>query len=401
MRRSAWHLRAGAVVMAWLVAAVSVSLVGLFQPVPHWLLVHLLLLGAVSNAILVWSTHFASALLRLPDEHGRRGEVIRLGLFNTGALTVLAGMFTNHWVVVLTGGVAVAATGVLHAFVLLRQMSRALPSRFGLTVRYYVAAGALLPIGVTFGVIMATGNLSETTHAQFALAHVSVNMLGWMGLAVVGTLVTLWPTMLHTLVTDGAERAARRALPVLATSLLGIAGGALVGSRVISVAGIIGYLVGLSIIGRPLVQEAIRRPPTTYATKSVLAGLLWLIGSVVALGIIVASATDWSAADSAAAGLAAPLLVGFAAQVLLGALSYLIPVVLGGGPSMARATIAALDTAATARVTIINVGLLVGLLPLPSLARTICAALVLGALVVFLPLVLRAVLLTRRPVITA
>lgn len=395
MKRSAWHLRAGAIVVSWLFALVVLSLVDLVHPLAPWLLVHLLLLGAVSNAILIWSAHFAAALLRLPGEESRRGEVVRLVVFNTGALTVVLGMGAGWWVVVLAGAVAVGTAAAWHTLVLLDRMRRALPSRFGTTVRYYVAAGSLLPIGVALGVLMAPDDLSEPVHARLALAHVSINLFGWMGLTVVGTLVTLWPTMLRTRVADGAERAARRALPVLVGSLVVTSVAAAAGSRAGAVAGILGYLVGLALAGRPLVTEARQRPPTAYATWSVLAGACWLAASVAALAIIVATASGWLQAADRADRLAAPLLVGFAAQVLLGALSYLIPVVLGGGPSVVRATTAMLDKGGAARVTIVNIGLLAWSLVPADRVRVLSAGVVIGVLAVFLPLVVRAVLIAR------
>jgi nitrite reductase (NO-forming) len=242
---------------------------------------------------------------------------------------------------------------------------------------------------------MASGALSEPVHARFALAHVVVNLLGWMGLTVIGTLVTLWPTMLHTRVADGAERASRRALPVLVVALLVAAAGALAGVQVVAAAGIAGYLVGLVVAGAPMVAETRARPPSTYATRSVLAAQLWFTGSVAALVVIVLVAPSWERAAAAADRLAAPLLVGFAAQLLLGALSYLVPVVLGGGPTATRATTAALDVAARLRVATVNLGLLALTLPVPDLARTSAAVLVLVGLAGFLPLVLRAVLIER------
>ena len=45
-------------------------------------------------------------------------------------------------------------------------------------------------------------------------------MLGWVFLPIMGTLVTLWPTMLRTRLEPGAERRARRALPVLVVGIL-------------------------------------------------------------------------------------------------------------------------------------------------------------------------------------
>lgn len=395
MKRSAWHLRVGAIVAAWLVALLTVGLLGVFRPVTSWLTVHLLLLGAVSNAILIWSRHFADALLRLPQDSSRRGEAVRLAVFNVGALAVVAGMVWDSTAAVLLGTMLVALVAGWHAVVLLARMRRGLPSRFGTTLRYYVAAAVLLPVGVALGVALAPDTLSETAHARLALAHVVINLLGWMGLTVVGTLVTLWPTMLHTRVADGAERAARRGLPVLLVSLVVGATGALAGNRLAAAAGILAYLAGLVVVGRAHIAETRSRPPTTYATRSLLAAQCWFVGSVAALAVIVGVAPGWEQAADAADRLAAPFLIGFAAQVLIGALSYLVPVVLGGGPTVTRATNAAFDTAGTLRLAAINVGLAAASLPVPDVARPASALVVLTGLAAFLSLLLRAVLIAR------
>jgi len=139
MSRSSWHLRTGALVVAWLVALLVVGLGHPFIPAARWLLVHLLVLGAASTAILIWSWHFTAALLRLPDGAGRRGQVLRLVVFTGGAVAAVTGTVTGRWEVLLVGGVAVAVVAVWHAVALLRHLRRALPSRFGITVRYYVA----------------------------------------------------------------------------------------------------------------------------------------------------------------------------------------------------------------------------------------------------------------------
>jgi nitrite reductase (NO-forming) len=394
--RTAWHLRVGAVVAAWLLAAALSGLRGLVADVDPWLPVHLLLLGAVSNAILVWSSYFAEALLRLPGKADRRAEAARLVVFNAGALVVVAGMTGAWWGAVVVGATLAAGAAVWHGAVLLTRMHRSLPSRFGATVRYYVAASSVLPVGIALGVVMAHVDLDDEMHARVALGHVALNVLGWIGLTVLGTVVTLWPTMLHTQVADGAELAARRALPVLVAAVVVLAAGALAGLAAVAAAGLVGYAAGLVLSGRALAQEARRRPPRTYATLSVAAGYLWLTGSVLVLAVVVGSAGSWATAAGTADRLGAPLLVGFAAQVLLGALSYLVPVVLGGGPTAARATGAALDTAARTRVAVVNVGLVVLVGPVPDGVRTVAAAAVLLALASFLPLVLRAVVVARR-----
>jgi nitrite reductase (NO-forming) len=51
--RAFWHRRVGALVAGWLTAPLVVALVHPFVPGWHWLLVHLLVLGAASTAILI------------------------------------------------------------------------------------------------------------------------------------------------------------------------------------------------------------------------------------------------------------------------------------------------------------------------------------------------------------
>jgi len=194
----------------WLLATVAVAVVHPFVPAPRWLMVHLLLLGAVTHSILVWSQHFADALLHtqpLPGDARRRST--RLAVLNAGVLGVVTGVVADVWPVTAVGAGAVTLAVADHGVTLVRQMRRALPARFGATVRYYVAAAALLPVGALLGVLMARG-LGDPWHAQVVLAHETVNVLGWMGLTVVGTLVTLWPTMLRTRVAEGVEAAAGR-----------------------------------------------------------------------------------------------------------------------------------------------------------------------------------------------
>ncbi len=398
MRRSDWHVRAGSVVILWLAAAVVVAALCLLEPIPDWLPVHLLLLGALSNAILIWSNHFAAAVLRLPDRSRGRPEAVRLACFNGGALAVVAGMLTGWWAVVVVGAAVAAAAVAWHAVVLLRRKRSALPAPFGPTVRYYVAAGLLLPFGIAVGVVMAPGELTDQMHARLALAHVSINLLGWVGLTLVGTLVTFWPTMLRTQVAAGAERAARRALPVLLVGIGMVAVGALLGARSAAALGICCYVVGLALNARPIAETARRRPPTDYSTWSVLAAMAWMIVSVAALGVVLGTAPSWAAAAERADRLGLPLLMGFAAQLLLGALSYLIPVAMGGGPAAARATGAILNRGGTVRLVMINVGLVVAVLPLPHGVRVAGTVALLAALAAFLPLAVWAVVVARRSV---
>ena len=90
-----------------------------------------------------------------------------------------------------------------------------------------------------------------------------------------------------------------------------------------------------------------------------------------------------------------PLLIGFAAQTLLGALAYLLPMALGGGPTKVRAATAALDRHWAQRVAMANAALAVFLLPVPAYVRITTSLLVLAALLQFLVPAARLVLARR------
>jgi nitrite reductase (NO-forming) len=393
--RGFWPLRDIPVVL-WLLAVAVVALAHPLVPAPRWLMIHLLLLGAVTHSILVWSRHFADALLHTPTRAGdRRVQSTRLLLLNVGVVVVLAGVLGDAWPVAAVGATGVGTAVVWHGAALLQQLRRALPSRFGATVRYYVTAAALLPVGLVLGTLLARG-LGDPRHEQVLVAHVAVNVLGWMGLTVVGTLFTLWPTLLRTRIASGAEQAARRALPVLTVSVLVIASAALAGLMPLVAAGLVGYLAGLAVLAGPFVEAARTRPPSSYPTWSVLTGVLWLVGVLAFLVAGFATAPSWSAADDRFSAVTPALAAGFGAQVLLGALSYLIPVVLGGGPTPVRAANAALARGGALRVTLVNAGLLVSVPPVPSLVRVFASVLVLVGLASFLPLMFLGMRASRR-----
>jgi nitrite reductase (NO-forming) len=382
--------------LLWLVLLLVVVLVHPFVPAPRWLMIHLLLLGAVTHSILVWSQHFADTLLHTaPRPRDARHRSVRLGLLNGGVVVVVAGVLADVWPVTAIGATAVAAAAGWHGVALIGQMRRALPARFGATVRYYVAAAAMLPVGGFLGVLMARG-LGDPRHVEVMLAHAAVNVLGWMGLTVVGTLVTLWPTMLRTRIAPGAERAAQRALPVLVGAVVVTAAGALAGQRVVAALGLVGYLGGLAIVAVPFATAARGKPPAHFPTWSVLAATTWLVGCVGALAVGVGTAGSWEAAHDRVEWFTPALAAGFGAQVLLGALSYLIPVALGGGPTPVRAANTVLDRGSTLRVVLANGGLLLCLLPVPTVVRVLASMLVAGSLAAFVPLLFAAMRASRR-----
>ena len=389
--RWAWRDRPGVV---WLLAVVVIALVHRFVPGSRWLMVHMLLLGAATHSILVWSRHFADALLKTrPDPDARRVQTQRLAALHTGVVLVVLGVPTQVWGLTLVGALLVGGAEAWHGIELAGLMRAALPSRFGYTVRYYVAASAILPVGVTLGAWLARGT-DEGTQARLLVAHLCLNVLGWIGLTVLGTLSTLWATMLRTRLPDGAERVARRALPVLLAGVAIAALGPLVDQRFVSAAGVLVYLGGALTLGWGFARTARRKHPEHFSTWSVGAGLHWLVVGLAWLAVDLGRAPSWPAVHDEIGPVTSVLAVGFVAQVLLGALSYLLPVVLGGGPAHLRAGLATMGRAGALRVVTTNLALLVCLLPaslVPSAVRVTCSVGVLVCLAAAIPLLLATI----------
>ncbi|WP_313664276.1 multicopper oxidase domain-containing protein [Cellulosimicrobium cellulans] len=386
-----------ALVLGWFVPEAVLVVVHRFVPEAVWLMVHVLMLGAVSTAILVWSQHFADTMLRRQAPGGRPLHVARLAAHTVGALLVVAGLLTDVWSLVVAGGVLVGAGAVTHATVLVLQGRGALPSRFGRLVRYYVVAAACLPVGVTLGVLMARGGAGTEAYGRLYVAHVTLNVLGWVGLTVLGTLVLLWPTVLRTRIQPDADVAARRALPVLTAGILLVVAACAVGWRPLVAGGATVVLGGVVLVGRHLAAQgrAAQRGAWGFAAWSLAASVAWFAGSVAAFGVRVATAPSWAAAQDAIGGLLVPFVVGFAAQVLLGALTYLVPVVLGGGPARRRRTESVVGAGGAYRVLVANGGLALYLLPLPSWVRVGLSLVVFATFLAFLVLALRAVIVSR------
>lgn len=379
----------------WLGALVCVVATHRFLPVPTWLMVHLLLLGGIGNAVMVWSSHFAEALLRGPNP-GRAALAWRLVGLNVGVVAVVAGMVADVRALVFCGSILVGSSYAWHGASLAFRAARALPSRFGATVRYYICASWLLPVGAGLGAMLALGAADADRH-RLLVAHAVVNLLGFVGLTVLGTLGTLLPTMLRTRVAEGAETVVRHGwIPLLAGIVLAGAGAGggwtwLVG------AGLLVYVVGIAYTVWPLCRAMASKPSTEFAPLSAAAALLWLAGVVTLLAVQAGRGPSWAGLHADIQGAVPALAAGFAAQVLLGALSYLVPVVAGGGPATSKARGAVLDSAAGARLVLFNAGLGVALLPVPSWIKVATSFLVLVAFVWFLVLLAGSLRATPAP----
>jgi len=384
--------------VAWLLAGLGVAIAHHWIADAGWLLLHIVLLGALTQSIVVWSWHFAQTMLRASDAPGgRRHQTWRLALLNGGAIVVLIGVPTHVWPVTLVGGTIVAAAAGWHGWALWRMLRRALPARFRVSVHYYLGSAASLILGASLGSWLAYLE-DGALHSRVLVAHALTNVLGWVGLTLTGTLLTLWPTMLRTRMDNRAERWTRLALPIFGAALVVAVGGALLGWSWLAAVGVGVYLVALALWGRGLWGPVRNRLPSEFAPASVTAGLFWLTVAVAWVGWNLATTSDWSRIDETFVWPAATLAIGLL-QVLLGASSYLLPSVLGGGPSVVRAGQAWLNCWWPARVGVLNVCVLLWVLPTPWPVKSAAASLGILAAALFVPLMVagvRASLRARR-----
>ena len=395
--RGTWHRRASKPVSHWMFTLVGVLLLHRFIPNSGWLMVHIVTLGLITNSILIWSQHFTEALMKIkiPDEH-RGTQVRRIFILNAGILVLMIGMVgqlsvPGLYAATVVGALIVGSMVAWHGIYLLKQVRQALPSRFGVTIRFYIVAALLLPLGAAFGGMIAYPNLSGTLHSQFLLAHEAVNVLGFVGITAVGTLVTFWPTMLRTKMVDKALTHSLRALYLMCGGLALTVVGAILGMRPLAAAGLVVYLVALLIVAWVMVRTLRTKRPNEYPPMSVGMGFLWLIIGVAATAYLVAT-VPFAQLDMRAV---TPIfVVGFLLQLLLGAMSYLLPQRMGGGPAVVRASNKEFSRFAAARVTVVNLSLIVFMLPTTltgSWVKVTVSAMGALGLASFLPCMVRGV----------
>ncbi|MGW9631246.1 multicopper oxidase domain-containing protein [Agromyces sp. NPDC055520] len=395
MERRNWYLLTNSLVAGWLVAAGVAVVVHRFVPHALWLMVHVTLLGAASTAILIWSQHFADTLLRHAAPGGRVWLGVRLVAHTVGAIVVVAGMMTGLWWLVVAGAAVVGVNAITHAFILFRQLRTSLPARFRPLVRYYVASALVFAVGVGLGAWLASepgGGL----HERLLVAHATLNLLGWIAITVIGTAVLLWPTVLHAKVRDETDAGARRALPLLLYGLAVVVLGAGVGAQPLVALGVVIWIAGLGFVLVHGVRQAREMPPGSYAGWSIAAGMAWLLASAVMYAGAAVIAPDWATLLDSFTWLVGPFVAGFVVQVLLGALSYLIPVVTIGSPRSAKVAAEELDRGAVFRIVSINGGILLYLLPVPSVVKVLLSLYVFGVFASFLVLAVRAIVVARR-----
>ena len=370
--RRTTQIKRNAVVVAWIFTAL-VLLAGkyaqLWPNLDVWAPLHAALLGALGSAITIWSAQFADTLLHRPAWGGALMLNGRLGFHSLGAALVITGVCINSQIVIGVGASCVAVSATLGVVAMVVQKRRAVAARMAALVDYYICSLSYLMVGALAGWSIKYFDFKGQAawSNRMYLAHVPIMVLGVLGITVLGTLVVLWPTMLRTKMEPAAPRQAQRALPGLALAVAVIAFSGL--WRPLAGIGALLYLLSAAAVVAPLWRTGARKGVTNYAGLSTAAALAWLAWCVIRLGVGVSYAANDDAARAVAHGLRLAVVSGFALQILLAALSFLTPVMLGGGPAMSRLTHAIMDRYTWWRITTINLCLALACLPLPPAVR--------------------------------
>ena len=324
-----------------------------------WTTIHLVTLGVLSNGIFQWSWYFTRALAHLATDDRRAGRdnTVRIIAFNLSLLLLIGGMWSGMWHATVTGATAIGVIAAWHGWALLTASRERLASHFAVIIRYYIAAAFFLVVGATLAGFVTVAMFDADAPAWLAsardrltVAHALAGVAGWVGLTMGGTLVTLGPTAMRTRMDPLAVSFATSALPLWVAALLVAGTGAVTGSMRVASVGLL-VVVGAAAlgVGVPLLRAALAKGPAEYGAWSLMLGAAWIL--VAGAG---ASLRAFEAVD--ATGLRAAFLpwlpiLGAAGlgQLFVGALTYLMPVVIGGGPSAVRVGVGVLEAGAPIR----------------------------------------------------
>lgn len=355
--RRSWHVRANALVFGYAALGLITLLAPLNFDKHRWLVVHLFLLGSVTNCIVTWTEHFTVTLLRVPQPSHRR-SAWRLAALNLAVVVSLVGVSISNSVLIVLGAGSLVIVISAHSYSLYRLSNRALQNRFAGTVRFYLAGAVCLIVGIVLGALSAFQDEGSILRDSLHAGHIHANLLGWIGVTVMGTFFTFWPTVLRTKMVDGVMKTAHRALPFLLSGICMAAIALAFNQRLLTLLGMLLYAAGVGLASVPFIRTWRQKAPHDIASYAIAFASLWLLFGVIADIVALTFLTDLPDYVTWLDRFVPAFLIGFVGQLLFGALTFLVPVILGGGPASVRKHIERLSIIWQARVLIFNLGAL-------------------------------------------
>jgi nitrite reductase (NO-forming) len=160
----------------------------------RWLALHLAFVGGISQLVLGAAQFFSCAFLATdpPPRWLLRAQLV---VWNAGVLAIAAGVLSGLTALTGLGGACVLG-GLALLAASLRGMRRRSLQRAPWATRWYDAAALFLAFGALLGPLMAAD--VAWSHGSLLGAHLVLNLGGWFGSAIVGTLHTFHPSLTGT-----------------------------------------------------------------------------------------------------------------------------------------------------------------------------------------------------------
>ena len=288
----------------------------------HWLSLHLLFLGGVSQLVLGAGQFFVCAFLAT-DPPGRRMVGAQLASWNLGSVLVAVGVPGSRDALVDAGAALILVGLVLFVASMVRMQRRSL-QRAPWAVRWYEASAGALAAGAALGLLMARGTV--WTHGSLLGAHLALNLGGWFGAAIVGTMHTFFPSITQTRLARPRAQTATFALWTGGVSAVAV--GALVDSRAVLACGW-GGLLGAALLLGVNVTGSLRAAPRPLALSARLlatAHAFLPAGLAVAFVATLAEGAGAPFTGGARPALAALLVGGWVGLTVAGSLIHLLAV---------------------------------------------------------------------------
>jgi hypothetical protein len=306
--------------LAAAVAAIAYMLSG--REWVHWLALHLLLLGGISQLVLGAAQFFTCAFLAT-DPPPRRLIWAQFGAWNTGLILVAVGVPGGITPLTDLGGALIAVGVALFAAALLGMRRRSL-QRAPWALNWYQASAACLTVGVLLGVLMARD--TSWPYGSLLGAHLALNLGGWLGTAIVGTLHTFFPSLTQTRLRH--PRLQRPTFTLWLAGILLLAAGAAFSIVGLLALGWLSLLASATLLSVNLLASlgAAARPLALPARLLALAHLFLPAGLLLALLATAADGTMGPFIGAPRSALAVLLLAGWIGLTVSGSLLHLLAV---------------------------------------------------------------------------
>ena len=293
-----------------------------------WGPIHAFLLGTVTLTIAGASQMFTITWSASPAPPALVAATQRWS-HAVGAAMVLVGVAGRISGAVVVGGIAVVAGMLLLASSLVSAVRHSLLRRFDLSARFYLLAVACALVGVTLGVLMEVGVVGAL-YTRFRVVHGHLNLVGFLGFTIIGTLPTILPTFARHRAVSGREAVWAWRISVVAAVAMGA--GLALGERSVAAGTMLAGVALAIVVGGVLARLGRTGFRGGLSYLQVGLGSGWLVA--------------WAAADAMRLFGAGPAgsfdrwilaaVVAGVGQVLLGSLAYLVPVLAGPGPKLGR-----------------------------------------------------------------